>query len=29
MALPDAEIGIRRQAEVLFHGEAAGRLQEI
>jgi serine/threonine-protein kinase HipA len=29
MALPDAEIGIRRQAEVLFHGEAAGRLQEV
>jgi serine/threonine-protein kinase HipA len=29
MALPDTQIGMGRQAEVYFHGEAAGRLQEV
>ena len=29
MAHPDTEERIRRQAEVLFHGEPVGRLQEL
>jgi len=29
MALPDTQVGIRRQADVLFHGEPVGVLQEL